>query len=371
MVHAGWDVVPHLGRNEFYAAEQNKEFCIGDKFRQCYLLALLQSDQLFSRGLQAVFHAQSNAYYEAILRLAELGDSANDALKNLQPNKTAREYKALIASLNEQISKSGTKSKVHTDTKQDDFSKQTDEHSILSGGLQAPETETEQMPKQQKRKATEHSASLLGAAAVIDLIDTDSDSDANIEEQVQQPVGQVAKVVAALARSRSARAGNPLPNSEVKERNRRTSAPEGPNAIEATLPAQSGPSPSQSSSSASRPSAPAPVQVLQPGQELGGASSSRATPPARDKAAANSEPKRIDCQQVLPERRAPGEASSIYSLSTIWFGSVPIIKRLDKGSEAWLDRLDPILFVHVYLLQFKTALLSLSCHGPGATASQH
>ena len=143
------------------------------------------------------------------------------------------------------------------------------------------------------------------------------------------------------------------------------------NAIEATLPAQSGPSPSQSSSSASRPSAPAPVQVLQPGQELGGASSSRATPPARDKAAANSEPKRIDCQQVLPERRAPGEASSIYSLSTIWFGSVPIIKRLDKGSEAWLDRLDPILFVHVYLLQFKTALLSLSCHGPGATASQH
>ena len=98
MLHCGWNVA-HLGRNDYYALDKEKEFCIGNAgrgFHRTYLLALLQAQALFPAGVKAIFHGQSKTYYDTLLTLAEFGESAREALVNFVPNKSAVEYKNLL-----------------------------------------------------------------------------------------------------------------------------------------------------------------------------------------------------------------------------------------------------------------------------------
>jgi hypothetical protein len=98
MLHCGWNVA-HLGRNDYYALDKDKEFCIGNAgrgFHRTYLLALLQAQALFPAGVKAIFHGQSKTYYDTMLTLAECGESAREALVNFGPNKSAVEYKNLL-----------------------------------------------------------------------------------------------------------------------------------------------------------------------------------------------------------------------------------------------------------------------------------
>ena len=89
----------HLGRNDYYALDKDKEFCIGNAgrgFHRTYLLALLQAQALFPAGVKAIFHGQSKTYYDTMLTLAECGESAREARVNFGPNKSAVEYKNLL-----------------------------------------------------------------------------------------------------------------------------------------------------------------------------------------------------------------------------------------------------------------------------------
>ena len=60
------------------------------------MLALLQAQALFPAGVKAIFHGQSKTYYDTMLTLAECGESAQEALVNFGPNKSAVEYKNLL-----------------------------------------------------------------------------------------------------------------------------------------------------------------------------------------------------------------------------------------------------------------------------------
>lgn len=100
-MNEGWEL-EGLSRNDFYSSGQRQLFSVsGGAFFREYLLALLQADALFKKGLRKIYHAQSKSYYQALMALCCSGSDQSHLLGDLEPNKPAAVYKRVLRNIKE------------------------------------------------------------------------------------------------------------------------------------------------------------------------------------------------------------------------------------------------------------------------------
>ncbi|CAL1173778.1 unnamed protein product [Cladocopium goreaui] len=406
MPHCGWNVA-HLGRNDYYALDKDKEFCIGNAgrgFHRTYLLALLQAQALFPAGVKAIFHGQSKTYYDTMLTLAERGESAREALVNFGPNKSAVEYKNLLRTFDkkqrknvlekEQLDSQGLEDAEDEESimkiLQTNFSKASAQKKVRSASrkVQFPELrpqgvlsidssseddaggdgvkdtsglararappgarghgsrlaeavatiqEYHQQAAEQKqvKRAEKNSRTVTNQSAEAENLDMDLDS-AGAGAKRRRMFLHTTSGAAEIKRT-------PEPNVKDKSATADLNAPAEPAGPSEPARHLETSSRSESAAAVSATSAPDPSSSSRPTPAESANSSMSSHPaPAESAQSSSDRPDRPSSVASAPpppavrarDREIPSSSSSMFNLSTVWLGDIPLIKRHDKDIES-------------------------------------
>ena len=416
MPHCGWNVA-HLGRNDYYALDKDKEFCIGNAgrgFHRTYLLALLQAQALFPAGVKAIFHGQSKTYYDTMLTLAERGESAREALVNFGPNKSAVEYKNLLRTFDkkqrknvlekEQLDSQGLEDAEDEESimkiLQTDFSKASAQKKVRSASrkVQFPELrpqgvlsidssseddaggdgvkdtsglararappgarghgsrlaeavatiqEYHQQAAEQKqvKRAEKNSRTVTNQSAEAENLDMDLDS-AGAGAKRRRMFLHTTSGAAEIKRTPeqdSQPADDQEPNVKDKSATADLNAPAEPAGPSEPARHLETSSRSESAAAVSATSAPDPSSSSRPTPAESANSSMSSHPaPAESAQSSSDRPDRPSSVASAPpppavrarDREIPSSSSSMFNLSTVWLGDIPLIKRHDKDIES-------------------------------------